>query len=393
MTQPIYLDNHSTTPVDPQVLEAMLPFFKETFGNAASKSHAFGNRAEAAVETARAQIAKLIGANSAEEIIFTSGATESNNLALRGFSEMYRERGNHIITCKIEHHAVLDTCRFLETQGFKITYLPVNAEGLVDANGIKKAITKETILISIMHANNEIGTVQPLQEIGALAHEKKIAFHTDAAQSVGKIPVNVTDLGAHLLSFSGHKIYGPKGVGALYVRSKNPRIRLASQMQGGGHEGGLRSGTLNVPGIVGLGKACKLAACNLDSESKQILKLRERLRNGICSALDQVYVNGSVKHRLPGNLNLSFEFVEGGALMKELCPHVAVSSGSACSSASPEPSYVLKALGMSEARTHTSVRFGLGRFTTEAEIDVTIKKTVEIVNKLRAASPLYEKKS
>jgi cysteine desulfurase len=390
MTKPIFMDHQSTTPVDAKVLATMTPFFREDFGNAASKSHGYGTRAEKAVEEARTKITHSVGATSPEEIIFTSGATESDNLAIRGVAEMYRDRGKHIITTAIEHHAVLDTCKFLETQGFKVTYLPVNQEGFISIDQLKKAITKQTILISVIHAHNEIGVIQPIDQIGAIARKHNIFFHTDAAQSVGKIPFNVGRMQVDLASFSAHKMYGPKGIGALYVRKKNPRVRLQPQTFGGGHEQNLRPGTLNTPGIVGFGAAVKLSARGMTEEAKRLTELRERLRKGIMDSLDHVHVNGSLKERLPGNLNLSFAFVEGGTLLKELSEEIAVSSGSACTSASLEPSYVLKALGVSEALEHTSIRFGLGRANTTEEVDFVIRKVVDRVKHLRSQSPLYE---
>lgn len=385
---PIYLDNHATTPMDPAVLEAMMPYLTTVFGNAASRNHAYGWQAEEAVENARLQIAKLIGAHP-KEIIFTSGSTESNNLALRGVAEMYSEKGNHIITTQIEHKAIIDTAKYLETQGFEVTYLPVDEFGMVRLEDIQNAITDKTILISVMAANNEIGTINPIAEIGALAKEKGILFHTDAVQAVGRIPVNVEEMKVDLLSLTAHKIYGPKGVGALYVRRKNPRVRLSPIMYGGGHERGMRSGTLNVPGIVGFGKAAEVANQNLASESARIKRLRDKLYAGLCAELDEVKLNGHPEKRLPNNLNVSFAYVEGEGLMMAI-PDVAVSSGSACTSASLEPSYVLKAIGVGEDLAHSSIRFGLGRFTTEAEVDETIQRVVKAVKKLREMSPLYE---
>ncbi len=385
---PIYMDNHSTTAVDPAVLEAMLPYFGPSFGNAASRNHTFGWTAEDGVEEARAQIAQLIGADP-KEIIFTSGATESNNLALQGVAEMYSDKGNHIIVSAIEHKAILDTAKFLEQKGFEVTYLPVDEFGMVRPESVRAAITPKTILISIMAANNEIGTINPMAEIGAIAKENGILFHTDAVQAVGRIPVNVQDWKADLLSLTAHKIYGPKGIGALYVRRKNPRVRLSPIMFGGGHERGMRSGTLNVPGIVGFGKAAELVIKNLSEESKRVASLRDRLHQGILEKLEDVKLNGHPTQRLPNNLNLSFAYVEGEALMMAI-PEVAVSSGSACTSASLEPSYVLKAIGVGEDLAHSSIRFGLGRFTTEEEVDFTIERTVKAVQKLREMSPLYE---
>jgi cysteine desulfurase len=385
---PIYMDNHATSPLDPRVLEAMLPYFTVKFGNAASRNHSFGWEAEQAVETAREQIAKLIGAT-AKEIIFTSGATESNNLAIKGIAEMYRERGNHIITQVTEHKAVLDTCKRLEKYGYRVTYLPVKADGLIDIDDLKRAMDDKTILVSIMAANNEIGVLQPIREIGKLCHEKGVIFHTDAVQAVGKVPVNVIADNIDVLSLSGHKIYGPKGVGVLYVRRRNPRVQIAAQIDGGGHERGMRSGTLNVPGIVGLGKACEIAYQEMDSEAAYLRGLRDRLKAKLESELDYIHVNGSWEHRLPGNLNVSFVYVEGESLLMGI-NDVAVSSGSACTSATLEPSYVLKALGLGDDVAHSSIRFGLGRFNTQAEVDYVADKVIDIVKKLRQLSPLYE---
>ena len=389
MGRVVYMDNHATTPVDPRVLEAMLPYFSEKFGNAASRNHQFGWEAEAAVDQAREQIAQLINAK-AKEIIFTSGATESDNLAIKGVVEFYRDKGSHVITAVTEHKAVLDTCKALERAGkAQVTYLPVDKDGLVDPDDVRKAITDETILISIMHANNEIGTIHPLREIGKLAKEKGILFHTDATQGVGKLPLDVESMGIDVMSFTAHKIYGPKGCGALYVRSKGPRVRLTPMMDGGGHERGMRSGTLNVPGIVGFGKACELSGLEMETEAARLLDMRERLRAGIFSQLDEVYLNGHPAHRLPGNLNVSFAFVEGESLLMGL-KDVAVSSGSACTSATLEPSYVLKALGVGEDLAHTSIRFGLGRFNTMEEVDYVVERVVHEVRRLREMSPLYE---
>jgi cysteine desulfurase len=382
------MDNHATTPVDPRVLEAMEPYFNEKFGNAASRNHAFGWTAEEAVENARAQVAKLIGA-SPKEIIFTSGATESDNLAIKGVAEMYREKGNHIITQVTEHKAVLDTCKRLEKNGYQVTYLPVQRDGQISLDELRKAITPKTILISIMYANNEIGVVQPIAEIGKIAKEKGILFHVDGVQAVGKIPVDVQRDGIDLLAISGHKIYGPKGVGALYVRRKNPRVQLAAIIDGGGHERGMRSGTLNVPGIVGLGKACEICQQEMESETKEMLRLRDRLQKGIMSKLDECYINGTMEHHLPNNINISFAFVEGESLLMGI-NDIAVSSGSACTSATLEPSYVLKALGVGEDLAHTSIRFGLGRFNTHEEVDYVVSRVVETVSRLRELSPLYE---
>jgi len=385
---PVYMDYHATTPVDPRVLESMLPYFSEKFGNAASRSHEFGWKAEEAVENARAQIARLINA-SPKEIILTSGATESTNLALKGAAEIYGDKGNHVVTQVTEHKATLDTCKRLEKSGFKVTYLAVEKDGRVNLDSLRGAITPKTILISIMYANNEIGTVQPIAEIGKIAKELSILFHVDAAQAAGKIPVDVQADGIDLLSISGHKMYGPKGVGALYVRRKNPRVQLASIIDGGGHEHGMRSGTLNVPGIVGLGKACELCQKEMQEESKKLLALRDRLKNGILSGLDEVFINGSMTHRLPQSLNVSFAHVDGESLTMGI-NDVAVSSGSACTSANIEPSYVLKALGLSDDMAHSSIRFGLGRFNTEEEVDYVSARVVETVKRLRELSPLYE---
>lgn len=388
---PIYLDNHATTPVDPRVLDAMLPYFCERFGNAASKSHPFGWEAEAAVDLARERVARLIGAASPREIVFTSGATESDNLAIKGIAESYRDKGNHIVTCMTEHKAVLDSCKVLEKRGVQISYLPVNSHGIIELQGLRDALTEKTILISIMTANNEIGTIQPIKEIGIVAKEKGILFHTDATQAVGKIPINVEQMGIDLLSLTAHKMYGPKGIGALYVRSSKPRVKLASIIDGGGHERGMRSGTLNVPGIVGLGRSCELAQKEMASEGERITALRERLKSGILRQLDEVYINGHALERLPGNLNLSFAYVEGESLLMAL-KEIAVSTGSACTSASLEPSYVLKAIGLEDELAHTSLRFGIGRFNTVDEIDYTIQRVVEEVRRLREISPLYKAK-
>jgi cysteine desulfurase len=385
---PIYMDNQATTAVDPRVLEAMLPYFTEKFGNAASRNHEFGWKAEEAVENARAQIARLIRANP-REIVFTSGATESDNLAIKGVVEAYREKGSHIITQVTEHKAVLDVCKHLEKSGREVTYLPVAPDGLIDLEGLRRAVTPKTVLISIMYANNEIGVIQPIEEIGKIAKEKKIVFHVDAVQALGKIPVDVQRDGIDLLSISAHKIHGPKGVGALYVRRKDPRVALAAMIDGGGHERGMRSGTLNVPGIVGLGKACELCMKEMPQESERLRRLRDRLKEAIMSRLDGTAVNGSLARRLPNNLNLSFSGVEGDALLMGI-NDVAVSSGSACTSAMIEPSYVLRALGVSEDLAHSSIRFGLGRFNTEEEVDYVADRVVETVKRLRELSPLYE---
>ena len=388
---PIYLDNHATTPVDPRVLEVMLPYFTERFGNAASKSHAFGWEADAAVDRAREQVAKLIGAVSPREIVFTSGATESDNLAIKGVAEAYREKGNHVITCVTEHKAVLDSCKVLAKHGFELTYLPVLADGLIDMERVRDAITDKTILISIMAANNEIGTIQPLKEIGRLAKAKKILFHSDATQGVGKFPINVEEMGIDLLSLTAHKMYGPKGVGALYVRSSNPRVKLASVIDGGGHERGMRSGTLNVSGIVGLGTACELSQKEMSAEAERLIALRERLKDGLLEQLDDVQINGHVAQRLPGNLNMSFAFIEGESLLMGL-KDIAVSTGSACTSASLEPSHVLKAIGLADELAYSAIRFGLGRFNTAEEIDYTVMRVVEEVRRLREMSPIYKAK-
>jgi cysteine desulfurase len=385
---PIYMDNHATTRTDPRVLEAMLPYFTENFGNAASRNHEFGWVAEQAVEEARERIAKLIGTTS-KEIIFTSGATESDNLAIKGVAEMYREKGNHIITQATEHKAVLDTCKRLEKYGYRVTYLPVQKDGRIDLDDLKRAMDDKTILVTIMAANNEIGVLQPIREIGALCHERGVLFHTDAVQAIGKVPFNVIQDNVDLASITAHKIYGPKGVGALYVRRKNPRVQLVAQIDGGGHERGMRSGTLNVPGIVGLGKACAIATAEMATESARLASLRDRLKDKIMGQLDEVYINGSVEHRLPGNLNISFAYVEGESLLMGI-NDIAVSSGSACTSATLEPSYVLKALGAGDDLAHSSIRFGIGRFNTEAEVDYVAERVVDTVNRLRELSPLYE---
>ena len=385
---PIYMDNHATTPVDPRVVDAMLPYFTEKFGNAASRNHSFGWAGEEAVENARAQVASLIGATP-KEIIFTSGATESDNLMIKGVAEMYREKGNHIITQAIEHKAVLDTCKRLEKYGYEVTYLPVQRDGRVNPEDVRKAITPKTILITIMYANNEIGIINPMAEIGKISKEHGMIFAVDGVQAVGKIPVDVQKDNIDLLAISGHKIYGPKGVGALYVRRRNPRVQLSAIIDGGGHERGMRSGTLNVTGIIGLGKACELAQQEMPEESKKMRALRDRLRAGLEAKLDEVFINGSMEHRLPNNLNMSFAYVEGESLLMGI-NDVAVSSGSACTSATLEPSYVLKALGVGEDLAHTSIRFGLGRFNTEEDVDYVTDKMVQVVTKLRELSPLYE---
>jgi cysteine desulfurase len=386
---PIFMDYHSTNPVDPRVLEEMLPYFTTTFGNAASRSHVFGWKAEEAVDHARERIAKLVGAQSEKEIVLTSGATESDNLAVKGVAEFYKEKGNHIVTTVIEHKAILDTCKRLEKEGFTVTYLGVGKDGLVDPDDVKKALTDKTILVSVMLANNEVGTVQPLEAIGKLTRERGVLLHTDAVQGLGKTPFDVDKMNVDLASITAHKMYGPKGVGALYVRRSKPRVRLVAQMDGGGHERGMRSGTLNVPGIVGFGKAAEIMRLEGNEESARILNLRERLRTKIQASLDEVYVNGSLEHRLPGNLNISFAFVEGEGLMMAI-KDVAVSSGSACTSSSLEPSYVLRAMGLGDELAHSSIRFGLGRFTTEEEVDYVADLMVRKVTKLRDLSPLYE---
>ncbi|MBI3091809.1 MAG: IscS subfamily cysteine desulfurase [Candidatus Tectomicrobia bacterium] len=388
MKLPIYMDYHATTPVDPRVVEAMLPYFTEYFGNAASRNHPFGWKAEEAVETARQQIARIINAD-AKEIIFTSGATESDNLALKGVADMYREKGNHLITAVTEHKAILDSAKRLEKWGFEVTYLPVRADGIVDPADVEKAITEKTILVSIMLANNEIGTINPLAEIGAITRKHDVLLHTDAVQGIGKAPVDVEAMNIDLLSMTAHKIYGPKGIGALYVRRRKPRVRLTPIIDGGGHERGMRSGTLNVPGIVGFGKACELCQQEFEVETARLRRLSARLRDGILSQLDDVHLNGHAEKRLPNNTNLSFAYVEGESLLMGLSD-VALSSGSACTSASLEPSYVLKALGVGEDLAHSSIRFGLGRFSTEEEVDYVIEKVVYHVNRLREMSPLYE---
>jgi len=399
---PIYLDNHATTPLDPRVLDEMLPYFTEKFGNAASRSHQFGWEAEAAVEKARGQIAKLIGA-SPKEIVFTSGATESDNLAIKGVvgkedqtvPHVSPTLGNvgkdHIVTCATEHKAVLDSCKHLEKEGYRVTYLPVGKDGLIDLDDLRRAFDDKTILVSIMFANNEIGVLQPIAEIGKLCRERGVLFHTDAVQAIGKVPVNVEEQNIDLASITAHKLYGPKGIGALYVRRRNPKVELAPLIDGGGHERGMRSGTLNVPGIVGLGKACELCGQEMTTESERTKSLRDRLKDKIFAGLDDVYVNGSMEHRLPGNLNLSFANVEAEPLLMGI-NDIAVSTGSACSSAAIEPSHVLKALGAGDL-THGSIRFGIGRFNTQAEIDYVAARVVETVKRLRELSPLYEAQS
>jgi cysteine desulfurase len=402
LSKAVYMDSHATTPVDPRVLDAMLPYFTDVFGNAASRSHPFGWEAEKAVEDAREEIARLLNARP-KEIIFTSGATESDNLAIKGVVEFYREKGNHVVTAVTEHKAVLDTCKALERKGLaRVTYLPVDEYGMVDPDDVRDAVTDETVLVSIMFANNEVGTINPIGEIGRITREKGVLFHTDAVQGVGKLALDVEAMNIDLLSVSAHKMYGPKGVGALYVRSRGPRVRLAPIIDGGGHERGFRSGTLNVPGIVGFGKACELCRVGMADEAQRMLRLRERLHAGLFSQLDEIFLNGHPVHRLPGNLNVSFSYVEGESLLMGLngSTHpiavgqspaaIAVSSGSACTSATLEPSYVLKALGVGDDLAHTSIRFGLGRFNTEEEVDFVVARTVAEVRRLRELSPLYE---
>lgn len=385
---PIYMDNHASTPVDSRVLDAMMPFFGENFGNAASRNHAFGWRAEEATELAREQIARLIGATD-REIVFTSGATESDNLAIKGVAEFYASKGDHIITSVTEHPAVLDSCKALERKGVRVSYLPVAREGYVNPDDVRKAITDKTALITVMMANNEIGTLNPVTEIGQVAHERGVLFHCDAAQAVGRVPVDVEKMHIDLMSISGHKLYGPKGAGALYVRRKNPRVRLTPIIDGGGHERGMRAGTLNVPGIVGFGKACELARQELGEEQKRLLGLRERLRRRLWAGLEDIHLHGSLEHRLPGNLNVGFGQVDGDSLLAAL-KHVAVSSGAACTSASPEPSHVLRALGVGEKLARSSIRFGLGRFNTEEEVDYVADLVIGQVKRLRGMSPVYE---
>jgi len=388
MKLPIYMDNHSTTPCDPRVLEVMLPYFTEKFGNASSRNHTFGWEAEEAVDRARKQIAQLVHAD-AKELVFTSGATESDNLALKGVVEMYKQKGNHIITSSTEHRAVLDTAKALEKKGINVTFLPVDKTGRVNPDDVRGAITDQTILISIMLANNEIGTINPIKDIGKIAKEKGILFHCDATQGVGKIPVDIQEMGIDLMSFTAHKIYGPKGIGALYVRRKGPRVRLVPMIDGGGHERGMRSGTLPVPLIVGFGKACELCEQEMPTESVRMAGLRDRLQEGIMGAMEEVYLNGHPTHRLPGNLNVSFAYVEGEALLMGV-KEIALSSGSACTSATLEPSYVLRALGVGSDLAHSSIRFGLGRFTTAEEVEYTIDRMIQAVNHLREMTPLYE---
>src|SRR5271169_230418 len=388
MKTPIYLDNHATTQMDPRVLDAMVPYFTKYFGNAASRNHEFGWVAEQAVDKARKQIADLIGA-SPREIIFTSGATESDNLAIKGVAEMYAEKGNHIITEATEHKAVLDTCKKLEKNGYRVTYLPVKGDGLIDLDMLRESITDKTILVTIMYANNEIGVLQPVAQIGKICREKGVLFHTDGVQAIGKVPVDVNRDNIDLMSITAHKLYGPKGVGALYVRRKAPRVELTAQMDGGGHERGMRSGTLNFPGIVGLGEACAICNADMPAESKRMAYLRDKLRGKLEAELDEVYINGTTEHRLPNNLNISFAYVEGESLLMGI-NDIAVSSGSACTSATLEPSYVLKALGAGDDLAHSSIRFGLGRFNTEEEVNYVAAKVIDVVKKLRELSPLYE---
>jgi cysteine desulfurase len=385
---PIYMDNHATTPLDPRVLDAMMPYLTDRFGNAASRNHKFGWEAEEAAESARKEIAALIGAD-AREIVLTSGATESDNLAVKGVAWMYREKGDHIITAVTEHKAILDTCKHLEKDGFRVTFLPVDNKGFVDLDDVRQAITDKTILISIMAANNEVGVLQDIKEIGAIARQRGVLFHTDAVQAAGKVPFNVNEMNVDIASLSAHKIYGPKGVGALFVRRRNPRVLLTPIIDGGGHERGMRSGTLNVPGIVGFGKAAQIAREELAKESAEMFRLREKLRATLERELDEIYINGDLQKRLPGNLNMSFAYVEGESLLMGI-NDIAVSSGSACTSASLEPSYVLKALGVGEDLAHTSIRFGIGRFNTEEEVDYVAARVIDVVRRLRELSPLYE---
>jgi cysteine desulfurase len=385
----IYMDYQATTPMDPRVLAVMLPYFTENYGNAASRNHPFGWKAEEAVEKAREQVAALIGA-SPKEIVFTSGATESDNLAIKGAAHFNKEKGNHIITTTIEHKAVLDTCKHLEQEGFEVTYLPVNKEGLISVAAVEAAMRPTTVLVSVMHANNEIGTIQPLAEIGKLCKAKGVLFHTDATQGVGKLEFDVEAMGVDLASFTAHKIYAPKGVGALYVRRKSPRVRIEPEIHGGGHERGFRSGTLNVPGIAGFGEACRIAKEEWRKDYEHAKRLRERLLAKLRAELDELFINGSPEHGMPYNLNISFAYVEGESLLMGINDEIAVSSGSACTSASLEPSYVLRALGVGEDLAHTSIRFGIGRFTTDADVDYTAEKVIAVVKRLREMSPLYE---
>jgi cysteine desulfurase len=387
MNFPIYFDNNATTPCDQRVIDTMLPYFTHKFGNAASRNHSFGWVGEEAVDYAREQVAKLIGADP-KEIIFTSGATEADNLAIKGVYEMYASKGNHIITTTTEHKAVLDTCKHLEKQGAEVTYLEVDDKGMINLDDLEKAITPKTILVAIMYANNEIGTINPMREISAIAKKHGVLVMSDAVQAVGKIPVDVNKDGIDLMAFTAHKMYGPKGVGALYVRRKNPRVKVTAQLDGGGHERGMRSGTLNVAGIVGFGKACELCRLEMDKDAKRLSALRDKLQSGL-TVLEESYVNGNVANRLPHTANISFKYVEGEGLMMAM-KDLAVSSGSACTSASLEPSYVLKSLGLSDDLAHSSIRFGLGRFTTEDEVDFAIEQTKHAVNHLRELSPLWE---
>lgn len=385
---PVYLDNSATTPVDPRVLDVMLPYFTQHFGNAASRNHSFGWAAEEAVDYAREQVAQLINANP-KEIIFTSGATEAINLAIKGVADMYARQGNHIITVKTEHKAVIDTCKNLQKRGIEVTFLEVQPDGLINLEELEKAFTPKTILVSVMYANNEIGVIQPIEEIARIAHKHGALFMTDATQAAGKIPVDVQKMGIDLMTFTAHKMYGPKGVGALFVRRKNPRVKVTAQMDGGGHERGMRSGTLNVPGIAGFGKAAELCRLEMDTESKRLSKLRDKLEQALLK-LEESYVNGNTQHRLPHISNISFKYVEGEGLMMGFNKNIAVSSGSACTSASLEPSYVLVALGLDDELAHSSIRFSLGRFTTEAQIDYTIEQVTNAVNRMRELSPLWE---
>ncbi|MBL7771492.1 MAG: IscS subfamily cysteine desulfurase [Chitinophagaceae bacterium] len=388
MNFPIYFDNNATTPCDPRVVDTMVPYFTQNFGNAASRNHSFGWTAEEAVDYAREQVAKLIGADP-KEIIFTSGATEADNLAIKGVFEMYASKGNHIITSTIEHKAVLDTCKHLEKLGAEVTYLEVDADGMINLQDLEKAMTPKTILVAIMYANNEIGTINPMREIANIAKKHGALLMSDATQAVGKIPVDVNKDGIDLMAFTAHKMYGPKGVGALYVRRKNPRVKVTAQMDGGGHERGMRSGTLNVPGIVGFGKACELCMLEMQSDTERILKLRNKLEEGLLQ-VEESYLNGHKQNRLPHVANISFKHVEGEGLLMGINKNIALSSGSACTSASLEPSYVLKALGLGDDLAHSSLRFGLSRFSTEEEVDYTIKAVTNTVNKLREMSPLWE---
>jgi cysteine desulfurase len=387
---PIFMDSHSTTPVDPRVMEVMIPYFTERFGHPGSRNHPFGWEAEAAVDKAREALAKLLGARDPKEVVFTSGGTEAINLALKGVAEMYREKGNHIVTTAIEQRAGLDVCKRLERQGWQVTYVPVGQDGLVDVEEIRKALTDKTILLSVMFANNEIGTIQPIPEIGKLAKEKGIIFHSDATQAVGKVPVDVEAMGIDLLSCTAHMLYGPKGVGALYVRRKNPRVRIAPMMDGGGHERGMRSGTVPVPLAVGFGEAARICKEVLSEEGVRLKALRDKLQDKILSSTDEVYLNGHPEKRLPHNLNISVAYVEGESVLMGLNKEVAISSGSACTSATLEPSYVIAALGVGSELAHSSIRFGLHRFTTEEEVDYVGNRIIEVITRLREMSPLYE---